>query len=40
MFTNECFLAIVRLIPGFLDIIIRFCYELAMHALDILSGLL
>jgi len=40
MFTNECFLAIVKEIPGFLDIAIRYCYELAMHCLSILSNAL
>jgi len=40
MFTNECFLAIVKEIPGFLDIVVRYCYELAMHALSILSNAL
>lgn len=40
MLTNECFMAILKVLPGFLDIIIRFCYELAMHALDIFSAAL
>jgi len=39
MFTNETFLAIVRVIPGFLDIIVRYCYELAMHAIGLLGTL-
>jgi len=40
MFTNETFMAILKVMPGFLDIIIRYCYDLAMHALDIFSSLL
>jgi len=40
MFTNEIFLAIVKEIPGFLDIVVRYCYELAMHALSIFSNAL
>jgi hypothetical protein len=40
MFTNEFFAAIVKEIPGFLEIIIRYCYELATHGLGILSNLL
>ena len=38
MFTNETLLAIVREIPGILDIVVRYCYELAMHAVGILSN--
>jgi len=30
---------ILREIPGFLDIVVRYCYELAMHAIDILGAL-
>ena len=40
MFNNEVFTAIVKVIPGFLDIVVRYCYELAMHALSILSNAL
>ena len=40
MIENECFMAIVRVVPGFLDIMIRYCYELAMHALDVLRAML
>jgi len=40
MFTNEWFLAIAKEIPGILDIVVRYCYELAMHALSILSNAL
>ena len=39
MFTNECFLAIVRLVPGFAEIIVRFFYDLAMHTIGIISAL-
>jgi len=39
MFTSETFVAILREIPGFLDIVVRYFYELAMHALGILSAL-
>jgi phosphoadenosine phosphosulfate reductase len=37
MFTNETFVAILREIPGFLDIVVRYLYELAMHTLEINS---
>jgi len=37
MFTNETFVAILREIPGFLDIVVRYFYELAMHTLGILG---
>ena len=40
MFTNDFFAAIVKEIPGFLEIIIRYFYELATHGLGILSNLL
>jgi len=40
MFSNECFLAILRVVPGFLEIIARFCYDIAMHAINILGALL
>jgi hypothetical protein len=40
MFTNEFFMAIVKEIPGFLDIVVRYFYELATHGLSILSNLL
>jgi len=38
MFTNETLMAILKEIPGVLDIVIRYCYELAMHGLSILSS--
>ena len=38
MFTNETVMAILKEIPGFLDIIVRYCYELAMHALSLLGA--
>jgi hypothetical protein len=40
MFTNEFFTAIAKEIPGFLDIFVRYFYELATHGLSILSNLL
>ena len=40
MFTNEWFLAIAKELPGILDIIVRYCYELATHGLSILSKML
>ena len=38
MFNNEIFMAILGEIPGFLEIIVRYFHELAMHALSILSS--
>ena len=35
MFTSETFVAILREIPGFLDIVVRYLYELAMHTIGI-----
>ena len=40
MFTNETFMAILKVMPGFLDIIIRYCYDLAMHALSVFRAAL
>ena len=40
MFTNETLMAILKELPGVLDIVVRYCYELAMHGLGILSNLL
>ena len=40
MFSNEIIMAIVSEIPGFLTIIARYCYELAMYAIGILGALL
>ena len=40
MFSNEIISAIVSEIPGFLTIIARYCYDLAMHAIGILSNAL
>jgi len=39
MFTNECIVAILREIPGFAEIVVRYFYELAMHAIGILGAL-
>jgi hypothetical protein len=33
-------MAIVKEIPGILDIVVRYCYELAMHALSIFRNAL
>jgi len=38
MFTNECIVAVLREIPGFLDIVVRYFYELAMHAIGIFGA--
>ena len=38
MLTNEGVLAILREVPGFLEIIVRFFYELAMYAISILGN--
>ena len=40
MFENEIVMAILKVIPGFLDIVVRYCYELALHALDVLRAAL
>ena len=40
MFTNETIMKIIKEIPGVLDIVIRFWYELAKHGLSILSNML
>ncbi len=40
MFTNETLMAILKEIPGVLDIIVRYWHELAMHAIGILSNML
>jgi len=39
MLTNECIVAILRLAPGFLEIIVQFFYDLAMHAIGIIAAL-
>jgi hypothetical protein len=39
MFTIETIMAILRVIPGFLEIIVRYCHELATHAIGIISAL-
>ena len=39
MLTNECIVAILREIPGFAEIVIRFFFDLAMHAIGILGAL-
>jgi len=39
MLTNECIVAILREIPGFAEIVVRFFYDLAMHAIGLLGAL-
>ena len=39
MFTNECFVAVLRELPGFAEIVVRFFYDLAMHGIGILGAL-
>jgi len=39
MLSNECIVAVLSEIPGFLDIVVRYFYELAMHAIGILGAL-
>ena len=40
MFTNETIMAILKELPGVLDIIIRYWHELAKYGLSILSNML
>ena len=40
MFTSEFFMAIVKEIPGILDIVVRYWHELAKYAIGILSNML
>ena len=40
MLTNECVMAILKEIPGFAEIVVRFFYDIAMHAISVLSALL
>jgi len=40
MFTNETLMAILKELPGVLEIIVRYWHELATHAIGILSNLL
>ena len=40
MYALDCFLALVKELPGLLDIVVRYCYELAMYAISILSNAL
>jgi len=39
MLNNESIAAILRVIPGFAEIVVRFFYDIAMHALSILGTL-
>ena len=39
MLTNESIVAILRVIPGFAEIVVRFFYDFAMHALSILGAM-
>jgi len=38
--TNECIMAILRELPGFAEIVFRFFYDIAMHAIGVLSAFL
>ena len=40
MFTNETIMALVKELPGVLEIVVRYWHELASHAISILSNLL
>jgi len=40
MFTNETLMALLKELPGVLEIIVRYWHELATHAIGILSNLL
>jgi len=40
MFTNETLMAILKELPGVLEIVVRYWHELATHAIGILSNLL
>ena len=40
MFTNETIMALVKELPGVLEIVVRYWHELATHAIGILSNLL
>ena len=37
---NETLMAILKELPGVLDIVVRYCYELATHFIGIFSALL
>ena len=39
MLTNESIVAILRVLPGFAEIVVRFFYDIAMHALSILGAM-
>ena len=39
MFDLECVLAFARELPGYLDMFVRLCIELATHALGILNAM-
>jgi len=40
MFTNETLMALLKELPGVLEIVVRYWHELATHAIGILSNLL
>jgi len=40
MFTNEMLTAILKELPGILDIIVRYWHELFTHGIGILSNML
>ena len=39
MLNNESIAAILRVIPAFAEIVVRFFYDIAMHALSILNAM-
>ena len=39
MLSNECIVAVLRELPGFAEIVVRFFYDLAMHAIGLLGAL-
>ena len=40
MFTNETLMALLKELPGVLEIVVRYWHELATHAIGILSNML
>jgi len=40
MFTNETLTALLKELPGVLEIVVRYWHELATHAIGILSNML
>ena len=40
MFATECVMMLVKELPGLLDIVVHYYYELAMYVISILSNVL